>query len=57
MLDTEGPEMQVVNKGELAISLEADAMVVLTSKQDKQASSQLLPVNFLGLSDVSIPYD
>ncbi|KMZ75164.1 Pyruvate kinase [Zostera marina] len=57
MLDTEGPEMQVVNKGELAISLEADAMVVLTSKQDKQASSQLLPVNFLGLSDAVKPGD
>ncbi|CAN6452300.1 unnamed protein product [Victoria cruziana] len=50
MLDTIGPELQVVNKSEKAISLQADASVVLTPNQEKEASSELLPINFTGLS-------
>lgn len=54
MLDTVGPELQVVNKSEKAISLEANAYVVLTPDQEKEASSQLLPVNFSGLPKAGI---
>ncbi|PPR92507.1 hypothetical protein GOBAR_AA28174 [Gossypium barbadense] len=50
MLDTVGAEMQVVNKSEKAISLEADATVVLTPDAGQEASSELLPINFDGLS-------
>ncbi|XP_072088540.1 pyruvate kinase 1, cytosolic isoform X3 [Arachis hypogaea] len=50
MLDTVGPELQVVNKTEHPISLQADTLVVLTPDQDKEATSNLLPVNFNGLS-------
>lgn len=53
MLDTVGPELQVVNKSERAISLEADAFVVLTPDQEQEASSELLPINFSGLSKAS----
>ncbi|KAG6517121.1 hypothetical protein ZIOFF_020501 [Zingiber officinale] len=41
MLDTVGPELQVVNKSEKAISLEANAYVVLTPDQEKEATSEL----------------
>ncbi|XVE68676.1 hypothetical protein DITRI_Ditri09bG0087700 [Diplodiscus trichospermus] len=50
MLDTGGPELQVVNKTEHPISLEADTKVILTPNEDKQAMSTLLPINFRGLS-------
>ncbi|XP_042472959.1 pyruvate kinase 1, cytosolic-like [Zingiber officinale] len=50
MLDTVGPELQVVNKSEKAISLEANAYVVLTPDQEKEATSELLPINFTNLS-------
>jgi hypothetical protein len=50
MLDTVGPELQVVNKGENAISLEENASVVLTPDQGQEATSDLLPVNFGGLT-------
>uniref|UniRef100_A0A803N7P2 Pyruvate kinase n=1 Tax=Chenopodium quinoa TaxID=63459 RepID=A0A803N7P2_CHEQI len=50
MLDTVGPELQVVNKTERPISLEADSFVVLTPDQTKEANSNLLPINFHGLS-------
>lgn len=50
MLDTVGPELQVVNRSENPISLEAESMVVLTPDQDKEASSDLLPINFVGLA-------
>jgi len=53
MLDTVGPELQVVNKTEHPISLEADTLVVLTPDQNKEAASNLLPLNFNGLSKVS----
>lgn len=58
MLDTVGPELQVVNKTENPISLQADTLVVLTPDQNKEATSNLLPVNFSGLSKVSnsIPF-
>ncbi|KAK3422186.1 hypothetical protein EUGRSUZ_G02720 [Eucalyptus grandis] len=50
MLDTIGPELQVVNKTEGPIPLEADTLLVLTPDQDKEATSNLLPINFSGLS-------
>ncbi|CAA6667565.1 unnamed protein product [Spirodela intermedia] len=50
MLDTVGPELQVVNKNEHAISLEENGHVVLTPHQDVEASSELLPINFSGLA-------
>ncbi|KAG6477119.1 hypothetical protein ZIOFF_066371 [Zingiber officinale] len=57
MLDTVGPELQVVNKSEKAILLEADASVILTPDQEKEASSELLPINFTGLSKAVTPGD
>ncbi|CAL9121113.1 unnamed protein product [Musa acuminata var. zebrina] len=53
MLDTVGPELQVVNKTEKAISLEADGYVILTPDKEQEASSELLPINFSGLSKAS----
>ncbi|KAL7147176.1 hypothetical protein ABFS83_06G090200 [Erythranthe nasuta] len=50
MLDTVGPELLIVNKSEQPISLEENTLVVLTPDQDKQATSNLLPINFSGLS-------
>ncbi|XP_043724907.1 pyruvate kinase 1, cytosolic isoform X1 [Telopea speciosissima] len=50
MLDTVGPELQVINKDEHSISLQEDAYVVLTPDQDKEATSELLPINFSGLA-------
>ena len=53
MLDTVGPELQVVNKTEHPISLEAETLVVLTPNQEKEATPNLLPINFSGLSKVN----
>ncbi|XP_045828863.1 pyruvate kinase 1, cytosolic-like [Trifolium pratense] len=50
MLDVVGPELQVVNKTDRPITLEADTLLVLTPDQNKEATSNLLPVNFSGLS-------
>ncbi|KAG2669352.1 hypothetical protein I3843_14G029900 [Carya illinoinensis] len=50
MLDTVGPELQVVNKTEHPISLQADSLVVLTPDLEKEATSNTLPINFNGLS-------
>lgn len=52
MLDTVGPELQVVNKSGNPISLLADGFVILTSDQEQEASSEVLPINFDGLSKV-----
>ena len=52
MLDTMGPELQVVNKTEKSISLQEDGIVVLTPDQGHEASSDVLPINFSGLSKV-----
>jgi pyruvate kinase len=52
MLDTVGPELQVVNKSEVTISLEENESVVLTPHQGQEASSKLLPINFSGLAKV-----
>lgn len=54
MLDTVGAELQVVNKSGNAISLLADGFVVLTPDQQQEASSELLPINFDGLSKVRL---
>ncbi|XP_038702427.1 pyruvate kinase 1, cytosolic-like isoform X2 [Tripterygium wilfordii] len=50
MLDTVGPELRVVNKSESSISLVADGFVVLTPNQEREASSEVLPINFDGIS-------
>ncbi|CAN8316686.1 unnamed protein product [Cochlearia groenlandica] len=50
MLDTVGPELQVINKSEKAISLKADGLVTLTPCQDQEASSEVFPINFEGLA-------
>ncbi|XP_042499810.1 pyruvate kinase 1, cytosolic-like [Macadamia integrifolia] len=50
MLDTVGPELQVVNNSEHSISLQENGYVVLTPDQNKEATSELLPINFSGLS-------
>ncbi|GAA0150155.1 kinase [Lithospermum erythrorhizon] len=50
MLDTVGPELQVVNKSETPISLKADDTLILTPHQGQEASSQVLPITFDGLS-------
>ncbi|CAO2833227.1 unnamed protein product [Amaranthus hypochondriacus] len=49
LLDTVGPELQVVNRTERPIALEAESLVVLTPDQNKEANSNLLPINFHGL--------
>ncbi|KAL0338557.1 UNVERIFIED_CONTAM: Pyruvate kinase, cytosolic [Sesamum angustifolium] len=53
MLDTVGPELQVVNRSETAITLKADDNVILTPDQGQEASSQVLPINFAGLAKVN----
>ncbi|KAL8526233.1 hypothetical protein ACS0TY_015450 [Phlomoides rotata] len=50
MLDTVGPELQVINKSEKAITLKADANVILTPDQGQDATSEILPINFAGLA-------
>ncbi|KAK6136035.1 hypothetical protein DH2020_030245 [Rehmannia glutinosa] len=50
MLDTVGPELLIVNKSDRPISLEEGSFVILTPDQDKEATSNLLPINFSGLS-------
>lgn len=54
MLDTVGPELQVVNKSEIVITLEENASVVLTPDQGKEATNEVLPINFNGLAKASI---
>jgi len=56
VLDTMGPELQIVNNTDQPITLEADTLVVLTPDQNKEASSNLLPINFSGISKVSVPF-
>jgi len=48
MLDTVGAELQVVNKSQQAVVLEMDAFVTLTPDQSKEASSEVLRINFGG---------
>ncbi|KAI4302284.1 hypothetical protein MLD38_038057 [Melastoma candidum] len=50
MLDTVGPELQVVNKTDHPISLEMDSLLVLTPDQEREATPNVLPINFSGLS-------
>ncbi|CAH9127846.1 unnamed protein product [Cuscuta epithymum] len=50
MLDTVGPELQVVNKSEKTISLKEDATVIMTPDKGEEASSEVLPINFTGLA-------
>ncbi|TVU50853.1 hypothetical protein EJB05_02244 [Eragrostis curvula] len=55
MLDTVGPELQVVNKRETPISLEENGTVVLTPHQGQEATNSLLPINFSGLAKALKP--
>lgn len=54
MLDTAGPELTVVNKSEKPISLEANATITLTPDEGQEASSEVFPINFGGLSKVQL---
>lgn len=49
MLDTVGPEVQVLNKNGQAISLKENEFVTLTPDLEKDASSEILPINYSGL--------
>ncbi|KAG5556626.1 hypothetical protein RHGRI_007033 [Rhododendron griersonianum] len=50
MLDTVGSELQVVNNTEKTLQLQEDGKVVLTPDHGQEASSEILPINFSGLS-------
>lgn len=52
MLDTVGPELQVVNRSESAITLKEDEKVFLTPDQGQEASSDVLPISYAGLAKV-----
>jgi hypothetical protein len=54
MLDTVGPELQVFNKSEKPIALEADALVTITPDVSQEASSEILPINYAHLASVRI---
>ncbi|CAM6102215.1 unnamed protein product [Calypogeia fissa] len=51
MFDTVGPELQIINKGERTIVLEADGFVTLTPDLSKGPSSEFLPINWPQLAD------
>ncbi|CAL5356622.1 unnamed protein product [Camellia sinensis] len=53
MLDTVGPELQVVNTIEKTISLEEDGKLRVTPHNGQEASPEVLPINFSGLAKVS----
>jgi pyruvate kinase len=55
MLDTVGPELQVVNTSETPISLQENGTVVLTPHQGQRATDSLLPINFSGLAKAVKP--
>lgn len=57
MLDTVGPELQVVNKSEKSIALVADEHVVLTPDPAVEASSSVLPINYEDLASTVKPGD
>nr|TKR99883.1 hypothetical protein D5086_0000188870 [Populus alba] len=50
MLDTVGPELQVINKTENSIPLQEDNFTVLSPDLDREATSSLLSMNFTDLS-------
>ncbi|XP_058204127.1 pyruvate kinase 2, cytosolic-like isoform X2 [Rhododendron vialii] len=50
MLDTVGAELQVVNSTEKTLQLQEDGKVILTPDHGQEASSEILPINFSGLS-------
>ena len=50
MLDTIGPELQVFNKSGKPIALEADAKITITPDTTKEASSELLPINYADIA-------
>ncbi|EPS58993.1 pyruvate kinase, partial [Genlisea aurea] len=50
MLDTVGPELQVINRSENDITLKADDNVILTPDQGQDATFEIFPINFSGLA-------
>ncbi|KAM3325042.1 pyruvate kinase 1, cytosolic isoform X2 [Capsicum chacoense] len=50
MLDTAGPELTVVNTSEKPIALKADETVTIIPDKGEEASSEVFPINFDGLS-------
>ena len=54
MLDTVGPELQVFNKSEKPIALEADALVTISSDTSLDASSEILPINYADFASVGV---
>ncbi|XP_058204102.1 pyruvate kinase 2, cytosolic-like [Rhododendron vialii] len=50
MLDTMGSELQVVNNTEKTLQLQEHGKVILTPDHGQEASSEILPINFSGLS-------
>lgn len=50
MLDTIGPEVQVLNKTGNPIKLQADDLITITSDTTKQPSPEILPIKYSGLS-------
>ncbi|EPS57680.1 pyruvate kinase, partial [Genlisea aurea] len=57
MLDTVGPELQVINRSEKDITLKADDNVILTPDRGQDATFEVLPINFSGLSKAVKPGD
>eukprot|EP00249_Psilotum_nudum_P008328 c21197_g1_i1 orf=253-1836(+) len=57
MLDTIGPELQIFNKSEKPIALEAEAMVTITPDTSKDASSEILPIKFADIAKAVKPGD
>lgn len=54
MLDTAGPELTVVNTSEKPIALKADETVTIIPDKGEEASSEVFPINFDGLSKVPL---
>lgn len=52
MLDTVGPEVQVLNQSGNPIELQADNHVTITPDLSREPSSMILPVNYTGLAAV-----
>lgn len=52
MLDTIGPEVQVLNQSGNPIELKADNHVTITPDLSRDPSSLILPVNYNGLATV-----
>lgn len=56
MLDTVGPELQVSNKTGNPIELNVDDRVTITPDTSKEASADVLPINYSGLAEVCLRF-